>query len=268
MGTAEPQAVQDARSSGFARWRLVLGGVLLALGVGDLLYMNIVLLPRVFVVEAVATHRPVVGGSPGSESSALAGSTSQVLAIAPALPSTSSRVEDSAPPSRDTSAPAAPVTTVPASAPAPGLVVAMAPSTSPSARLPPTSKPSVPAGTPPSPIPSHERSAPSFPPLLFSINSAWLSPAAGQTLASLATLLKSDSTLRVTLEGHTDDSGPERFNQVLSMKRAERVRARLEDMGVDRARIDIKGHGSDQPVDTEHTAKARARNRRVEIFLN
>jgi outer membrane protein OmpA-like peptidoglycan-associated protein len=87
-------------------------------------------------------------------------------------------------------------------------------------------------------------------------------------LTELAALMKSDSTLRVALEGHTDDYGPERFNQVLSLKRAERVRARLEDLGVGPARIDIKGYGSDQPLDTETTAKARARNRRVEITFN
>ena len=80
--------------------------------------------------------------------------------------------------------------------------------------------------------------------------------------------MKSDSTLRVELDGHTDDFGPERFNQMLSLKRARRARAWLVDQGIGRARIDIKAYGSQQPVEVERSAKARARNRRVEITLS
>jgi len=103
--------------------------------------------------------------------------------------------------------------------------------------------------------------------LLFSPNSAWLSPQSNQSLAKLAVLLKKEPTLRVRLDGHTDDFGPERFNQVLSLKRAQQAREHLLGQGIVQARIDVKGYGSQQPADSERTAKARARNRRVEIIF-
>lgn len=272
MGTDKPQAAQGAWPSGSARPRLVLGMVLLILGVGDLLFMNVVLLPRVLAVEAVTSPRPAVGGSPASESSTLAGPEAgpapQALAVAPTPSAASSPVEIPAPPTAPAAAPVAPVQPVQPSAPAPPPAVAAAPAPAPQARPPVTGEPSALAPADSEPAPSRARAAPSFAPLFFDSNSTWLSPAAGQTLTKLAALMKSDSTLRVELGGHTDDFGPERFNRMLSLKRAERVRARMEDLGVERARVDVKGYGSDQPVDSEPTAKARARNRRVEITFN
>jgi outer membrane protein OmpA-like peptidoglycan-associated protein len=131
--------------------------------------------------------------------------------------------------------------------------------------------PVVPAGEQLAPTPPAEPSAEptenTFSPLLFAPNSAWLSPQADKSLAKLAALLKKDSTLRVRIHGHTDEFGPERFNELLSLKRAEQVRARLQDQGIGEERVDIKGFGSQQPADTSRTIKARARNRRVEITL-
>lgn len=234
-----------------ARPRLVLGLVLLILGLGDVLFMGVVLLPQVLAVETGSPSRPVVNNAPAEPPAQVgpeAGSTvAQELVVAP--------------PAAPASAPAVPV---PAKQPAAEPTRSAA---SPQVAQPSLARVEPPAAGP-SMIPStRERTTPSFAPLHFYVDSAWLSPKAEETLSKLAAALKADSTLRVTLGGHTDDFGPERLNQVLSMKRAERARARLEVLGIGRARIDIKGFGSEQPADTEHTAKARARNRRVEITL-
>lgn len=225
----ETQVTPMPRASGSARPRLVLGVALLILGLGDLVFMTIVLLPRVLAGETLSLSSPMVNSTPS-------------------------------PPPAGGGQEAAPT------APAPTGQPAAEPPIRPKA-APQVAQPSPTADEPPVPAPS-DRDTPGFPPLLFYRNSAWLSPEAKKALSKLAVLLKADSTLRVKLDGHTDDFGPERFNQVLSMKRAERARAQLEDLGIARARVDIKAYGSEQPVDTARTPQACARNRRVEIKLN
>jgi outer membrane protein OmpA-like peptidoglycan-associated protein len=205
------------RPSGSGRPRLVLGVALLLVGLGDLLFMNIVLLPQVLAVEVVSPARPTVSAVPVPEAPVQArpkaGLAAPELAAGPAL-----------------------APSPPAEEPAPA----------------------------PTPVPTTR----SLPPLLFIRSTAWLSPKAEDALAKLADVMKADPSLRVRLDGHTDDYGPERFNEMLSLKRARRARAYLQDLGIAQARIDIKGHGSEQPAETARNATARAHNRRVEITFN
>lgn len=72
-----------------------------------------------------------------------------------------------------------------------------------------------------------------------------------------------DAQLEVA--GHTDSIGTQEYNQRLSERRAESVKAYLVDKGVAAARITTKGYGEAKPVADNKTAEGRAQNRRVEV---
>ena len=65
--------------------------------------------------------------------------------------------------------------------------------------------------------------------------------------------------------GHTDSVGTDAYNQKLSIRRAEAVKAYLQAKGIEANRIYTEGKGEKQPVDSNKTAAGRAKNRRVEI---
>lgn len=68
---------------------------------------------------------------------------------------------------------------------------------------------------------------------------------------------------RARLVGHTDNRGPEAYNQGLSERRARSVRDHLLAAGIDGARITIEGRGEHEPVASNATEAGRQRNRRV-----
>jgi outer membrane protein OmpA-like peptidoglycan-associated protein len=68
------------------------------------------------------------------------------------------------------------------------------------------------------------------------------------------------TTIRV--EGHTDATGPENYNQRLSEKRAETVKDALIQKAVDPRRINAVGYGESQPISSDN-----AMNRRVNIVI-
>lgn len=65
--------------------------------------------------------------------------------------------------------------------------------------------------------------------------------------------------------GHTDSTGPAAYNQVLSVRRAEAVKAYFVSKGIDANRVFTEGKGSAQPVGDNATRTGRAQNRRVEV---
>ncbi|MEO8598954.1 MAG: outer membrane protein OmpA [bacterium] len=65
--------------------------------------------------------------------------------------------------------------------------------------------------------------------------------------------------------GHTDSIGSDAYNQKLSIRRAEAVKAYLISKGVETNRVYTEGKGEKQPVASNKTAAGRAQNRRVEI---
>ena len=65
--------------------------------------------------------------------------------------------------------------------------------------------------------------------------------------------------------GHTDSVGSDVYNQKLSVKRAEAVKAYLVSKGLEKNRVYTEGKGEKQPVADNKTKEGQAKNRRVEI---
>src|SRR5690606_39456412 len=72
-------------------------------------------------------------------------------------------------------------------------------------------------------------------------------------------------SLKIEIQGHTDDVGGREFNLELSERRAESVKRYLVEKGIDESRIKTSGFGPDRPIDPAKTSKARAKNRRIEF---
>jgi OOP family OmpA-OmpF porin len=99
----------------------------------------------------------------------------------------------------------------------------------------------------------------------FAFDSAEISNEAEDVLTEAATLIEEHAGKQVTLAGHTDSTGPEAYNQKLSQRRAESVKAFLAKEGVDANRIKAVGFGESEPKFDNNTAEGRKLNRRVEI---
>ena len=88
--------------------------------------------------------------------------------------------------------------------------------------------------------------------------------------ASKKILVKNASRLRkedvdITVIGHTNAKGRRAYNEELSLKRAETVKAFLVDQGIDEARIHVEGHGEREPIADKNNPAAPQLNKRIEI---
>ena len=125
--------------------------------------------------------------------------------------------------------------------------------------------PAAPAPAPaPAPVPTSEKvsySADAF----FDFDKAVLKPAGKASLDDLVSKLKDINLEVIIAVGHTDSVGTDAYNQKLSVRRAEAVKAYLQSKGVEANRVYTEGKGEKQPVADNKTAAGRAKNRRVEI---
>jgi outer membrane protein OmpA-like peptidoglycan-associated protein len=104
--------------------------------------------------------------------------------------------------------------------------------------------------------------------VLFASAKSDLLPAAQANLAQVAEALsKSDPDSKITVAGYTDSQGGLSYNQDLSQRRAESVRAFLVSHGVAPDRITAQGFGPAQPIADNASPEGRADNRRVEIVV-
>lgn len=99
----------------------------------------------------------------------------------------------------------------------------------------------------------------------FASDSADILPGSLPQLAQIGALLDGNADLRLSVNGHTDDTGTADRNLALSKLRAEAVVAELRALGADGARLEARGLGRMQPVGDNATAEGRAANRRVEL---
>jgi outer membrane protein OmpA-like peptidoglycan-associated protein len=88
-----------------------------------------------------------------------------------------------------------------------------------------------------------------------------------EELDRVVEILKSDPTLHLHIEGHTDNEGTDQRNQNLSDRRAKAVKHYLEKKGIADKRMDYKGYGSTRPIASNATPEGMAQNRRVEMKL-
>ncbi|HEY4207108.1 MAG TPA: OmpA family protein [Puia sp.] len=101
--------------------------------------------------------------------------------------------------------------------------------------------------------------------IFFDPNKYELKPESQVELDKVVQLLKDNPTLKIQINGHTDNSGKSSDNVTLSENRAKAVTAYLTSKGINTARLSFKGWGDSQPVATNETPEGRAQNRRTEL---
>lgn len=101
----------------------------------------------------------------------------------------------------------------------------------------------------------------------FEFNSSDLDQASADYLNELSEALKENEHLRIRLTGHTDNIGSEKFNQRLSLFRANTIKEYLVERGIDPERIETEGKGMAEPLNENKNDEERAANRRVELTI-
>ncbi len=99
----------------------------------------------------------------------------------------------------------------------------------------------------------------------FDVDKAVLKPEAKAKLDDLVSKTKGVNLEVIIAVGHTDSDGSDAYNQKLSVKRSESVKAYLVEKGVEKNRVYTEGKGEKQPVADNKTREGKAKNRRVEI---
>lgn len=95
-----------------------------------------------------------------------------------------------------------------------------------------------------------------------------LSPEAAEIIRKAAAVLVKQSGQKIRIEGHTDTSGRKAGNQVLSQRRATSVKNAFVAEGLKVENLTASGFGSERPVAENATKPGRAKNRRVEIYID
>ena len=94
-----------------------------------------------------------------------------------------------------------------------------------------------------------------------------LKPGAKATLKKIAAQVATDPSLKIAVEGHTDNVGGKDTNQALSEKRADAVKDYLVSAGIPADHVTASGKGEESPIVTNKTAAGRQQNRRVELVI-
>ncbi|MGK6351195.1 OmpA family protein [Parapedobacter sp. DT-150] len=103
--------------------------------------------------------------------------------------------------------------------------------------------------------------------VLFPLNSSYLTDRAKTEIDKLVNLLADYPGASLIVDGHTDATGTEEYNQWLSEKRAEAVKKYAVEKGIDESRITTHGLGLTKPIAPNNTAEGRQQNRRVEVTI-
>jgi OOP family OmpA-OmpF porin len=99
----------------------------------------------------------------------------------------------------------------------------------------------------------------------FDFDKSVVKPAGKAKLDDLVAKIKVINLEVIIAVGHTDSIGSDAYNQKLSVRRAEAVKAYLVSKGIEKNRVYTEGKGEKQPVASNKTKEGRAKNRRVEI---
>ncbi|MEK6794574.1 MAG: OmpA family protein [Spirochaetota bacterium] len=85
-------------------------------------------------------------------------------------------------------------------------------------------------------------------------------------LDKIGTIIKAKGA-KIRIEGHTDSQGDAVFNQSLSIRRAEAIKAYLVEKGINKDRLETVGYGTSMPISDNRTEQGRSMNRRVEFIV-
>ncbi len=103
--------------------------------------------------------------------------------------------------------------------------------------------------------------------IFFETDQATLLPVSFAELNRLASILSQDTSLRVSIEGHTDSTGSTVHNKSLSLARARSVVLYLIGKAIDPQRLSSEGFGSERAIAPNETEEGKAKNRRVEFRI-
>ncbi len=148
---------------------------------------------------------------------------------------------------------------------APGCGPAPAPAPAPAVAPPPPPAPAVAPRAAPAPQKPAASKVTYAADAFFDFDKATLKPAGKAKLDDLVGKVKGINLEVIIAVGHTDSVGSDVYNQKLSVKRAESVKAYLVSKGIEKNRIYTEGKGEKQPVADNKTNEGRGKNRRVEI---
>lgn len=141
----------------------------------------------------------------------------------------------------------------------------------------PTAAPAAPAPVTAAPAPAVVAPAPAVvaPPAatkvtyaadaFFDFDKSVIKPEGKAKLDDLVSKIQGINLEVIIAVGHTDSVGSDSYNQRLSVRRSEAVKAYLVTKGIEKNRVYTEGKGEKQPVADNKTAEGRAKNRRVEI---
>ncbi|WP_448566065.1 OmpA family protein [Thalassotalea ganghwensis] len=103
--------------------------------------------------------------------------------------------------------------------------------------------------------------------ITFATDQSYISTGFHVTLNDIAKVLAKYEKTLLSIEGHTDNTGSDQYNQTLSMKRAQSVKDYLVKQNIIENRLKVTGFGESQPIVSNDTPSNRALNRRVEIQI-
>ena len=104
--------------------------------------------------------------------------------------------------------------------------------------------------------------------MLFAVNQSDLQPDSAAVVERLAKALAGGGISGALVEGHTDSTGSDEYNQALSERRANTVKAALAAGGLSAASLRAVGLGETDPIDSNDTEEGRAQNRRVVVVIS
>jgi len=106
-----------------------------------------------------------------------------------------------------------------------------------------------------------------IPGILFDLDKDTIRPKSRPVLERAARTLQKYPAIRIEISNHMDSTGSVEYCRDISARRASSVKRSLVELGVDEARLESRGAGADEPVDTNKTARGRASNRRTEFTI-
>ncbi len=103
--------------------------------------------------------------------------------------------------------------------------------------------------------------------LTFATDSTSVKSSFDPVLDAVSEVLNEYKSTMIQVAGHTDSTGGDRYNLLLSQQRAQAVSNKLSGYGVEQVRLDTVGFGETQPIASNNSASGREQNRRVELTL-